>query len=265
MQDKLDTHIIRSQLSAQALQDFSTILAFPIIDSTNTYLLNLPELEQHSGYVCLAEQQTAGRGRQGREWVSPPMQNIYLSVLWKISATQNISGLSLVVGMAILNALKKINIHHAQIKWPNDIVINNQKLAGILLEIAHTQYVVIGIGLNVAMSLDTPVGQPWISTAQLTSRQVQRNEIVAHILNALSEELHEFNLHGLQSVCMDWPNIDALNNQTIHVQQGHQQLSGIAQGINAEGALLLCHENKQIALYSGEVTKITNKGSSLHS
>ncbi|MFI4954690.1 MAG: biotin--[acetyl-CoA-carboxylase] ligase, partial [Gammaproteobacteria bacterium] len=214
MQDTLDTNIILSQLSPQSQQAFPTIIAFPTISSTNTYLLNLPELEQHSGYVCLAEQQTAGRGRQGRQWISPPMQNIYLSLLWKIPQTRSISGLSLVVGMAILNALRKIKINHAQIKWPNDIVVNNQKLAGILLEISNTNYIVIGIGLNVHMSSNIDVGQPWVSTAQLTSAHLERNEIIAHMLNALSEELHEFTLHGLQSVCVDWPSIDALKDQS---------------------------------------------------
>lgn len=260
MLDKLDAAIIRHHLSPAAQQDFTTLVVFSSLASTNTYLLELPVLEQHSGYVCLAEQQTAGRGRQGRVWISPPQQNIYLSVLWKIPANRNMCGFSLVVGMAVINALKNLAITHAQIKWPNDIVINQHKLAGILLEITQFNYVVIGIGLNVRMSQEIEVGQPWVSVAQLTSIPIQRNEIVAHLLNALSVELQAFTQHGLQSVYMDWPAHDALKNQRILVQQGMQELCGIATGINTEGALLLQQEDQCIPIYSGEVTKIIRLG-----
>lgn len=258
-QDLLNADILRSHLTPQARTAFGTLLVLPTINSTNSYLLNLPSLEVHSGYVCIAEEQTAGRGRQGRSWHSPTAQNIYLSVLWEIPSKQSITGLSLVVAMAVLRALQRVNIP-AQIKWPNDIIVDGKKLAGILLEMdtrqASQHFIVIGVGVNIGMTHTSEIDQPWISTEQILGQQINRNEFTAQILNRLLEELNEFTAHGLQSLHTDWPETDALKGQHISIQQGNQTHTGIAQGISPDGALLLATEHEVLTLYSGEVFNI---------
>jgi BirA family biotin operon repressor/biotin-[acetyl-CoA-carboxylase] ligase len=252
----LNSAAIEQHLSADAKRYFSPIEIFPELDSTNTYLLNKHE----TGAVCLAEQQTAGRGRQGREWISPYARNIYLSVLGEVPNTPSVSGLSLVAGLSVIQALNALGVEDLRIKWPNDIVYKERKLAGILLEVARhtatTVQVVIGIGINVDMPQDANINQPWIDVKTLRPQPLSRNEMVGHLLNVLYAQIKAFNTQQLTAVLQQWPLLDALHDKPVNIQQGAQLLTGVAKGINAQGMLQLQQGEKILTIGSGEVTQL---------
>ncbi len=122
-----------SVLNSSVATPFALI---PVIESTNQYILdNARELD--SGFVCIAEYQSKGRGRRGREWISPFGSNLYLSMFWQLEAGMAAAmGLSLVVGIAIAEAIEKLGIEGIKLKWPNDLYHNDKKLAGILVEMS---------------------------------------------------------------------------------------------------------------------------------
>lgn len=140
----------------------------PEVDSTNEYLKRLAFGGARSGTACLAEWQTCGRGRRGREWVSPFGANVYLSLLWRFSeGTAALGALSLAAAVAVKRALDELAAGGVELKWPNDVQWHGRKLAGILLELGGEAdgpcYVVAGVGINVAMpeSRAADIGQPW--------------------------------------------------------------------------------------------------------
>lgn len=249
----LNAASISEKLHTEIHSIFSPIEIFPTIDSTNNHLLQLPDTQKHSGYVCLAETQTAGRGRLGRTWVSPANENIYISILWKIPIEKRY-GLSLIVGMAVLECLKNSGIASAKIKWPNDITLNGKKLAGVLIE-AVGDYVVIGIGINANMTHANDITQAWTSIAQEIG-MVDRNKVVAELLYFLQKELNQFETQGLKPTQEIWSSVDALNNQNITIEQNGIFHEGIAKGISQQGALLLQTPSGLKPFYSGEITKL---------
>ena len=146
----LDAKIIHQHLDAEIKTTLRSISIFPEIESTNGYLLKQADIDFH---LCLAERQTAGRGRRGRPWISPFARNIYFSLGWRSnSGISALKGLSLLVGCAVIRVLRKIGLQKPGLKWPNDILAAEKKLAGILVEIrgdlAGECELVIGIGLN---------------------------------------------------------------------------------------------------------------------
>lgn len=253
MNNTLNADNILSNLPPEINSIFSPIAIFPTIDSTNNYLLQLPETQKRSGYVCLAETQTAGRGRLGRTWLSPANENIYMSLLWKMPIEKR-SGLSLIVGMAVLECLKNSGMASAKIKWPNDITLNGKKLAGILIE-AVGDYVVIGIGINANMTHANDITQAWTSIAQEIGT-VDRNKVVAELFYFLQKELNQFETQGLKPTQEIWSSVDALNNLNITIEQNGIFHEGIAKGINEQGALLLQTPSGLKPFYSGEITKL---------
>ena len=161
-----------------------------IIDSTNQYLKEtLPLLA--NGHVCLAEAQTAGRGRHGRKWVSPYGASLYLSYFWRFAAGyQAISGLSLAVGVAITETLSEVGVKDVQLKWPNDLYSQNRKLAGVLVEVEGQMGAacdcIIGIGLNIDLSdQQDEIDQPWIDLHRIVDAPVDRNKLAAVLTEKL--------------------------------------------------------------------------------
>jgi BirA family transcriptional regulator, biotin operon repressor / biotin---[acetyl-CoA-carboxylase] ligase len=145
---------INAVLSEQNKALISTLEIHDTLNSTNSYLMERSQQNAPSGFICFAEHQTAGKGRRGRQWVSPYGNNIYLSILWRfqyggIAVT---AGLSLAMGVAVIRALRQHNIHDVGLKWPNDIYYQGKKLGGILIEVSGETdgpcAAVIGLGLN---------------------------------------------------------------------------------------------------------------------
>lgn len=230
-----------------------------IIDSTNQYVKDAkgPKV---NGYVCLAEAQTAGRGRHGRTWVSPYGASIYMSMFWSFQGGhQAISGLSLVVGIAIVKALKGLGVDDVKLKWPNDVYLQGKKLAGVLVEVEGQLGAacdcVIGIGLNVDLpTTNLAIDQPWTDLAKGSGIEVDRNVLAAALINELTTCLTEFESGGLRQYVNEWNALDFFHKQTVKLLMGDKQFNGTAIGINIDGALLLDREGKVEAYHGGEIS-----------
>lgn len=170
---------------------------FDTIDSTNDYLLAQKNV---TTVVCLAEQQTKGKGRLGREWHSPHGKNIYLSYRCHLAKPMGeIGTLSMRVGELVCGVLNQLGIKEGlTVKWPNDVLFEGKKIAGILIEVQpgaeNSSYVVIGIGLNVNQMSDdnNHISQPWTSMQAIMGHEFDRNQIVAALINILTKEMHKF-------------------------------------------------------------------------
>lgn len=234
---------------------------FDVIDSTNAYLLELAKQGEATGHACLAEQQHAGRGRRGRNWISPPGGNVYLSLLWRFNAgATQLGGLSLAMGLAVTRALGEIGFEDARVKWPNDILFNNRKLGGILLEMTGEAsgpcVVVAGIGLNVRApeALMSAVEQDWTDLESALANKVARNRLVGHLLSHLIATVRQFEQQGFPSFQREWNANHAFAGQEVELHLPGRRLRGIAQGVDQNGALLLAHDGKLQRFHSGEVS-----------
>lgn len=234
----LDAQLIQAQLTP-AIKDLLHIHCLNQVDSTNRWVLQAGECAS----VCIAEQQTAGRGRRGRNWHSPLGANIYLSLRWCFPhVPAHLSLLSLVTGLAVAEALQRIGIQGHGVKWPNDLYYHNKKLGGILLEsVGSLTQVVIGIGLNVNMlpTQGETIDQPWTSLQQIQGRVIERNALIAQILNLLVVDLQAFLQWDMAQFQRHWQQWDVLNKQQVRVLSGDESIEGIAQGIDSQGQLCL--------------------------
>jgi BirA family biotin operon repressor/biotin-[acetyl-CoA-carboxylase] ligase len=236
------------------------------IDSTNSHTLRRIrngslDLAPGQTYVCLAEMQTAGKGRRGRQWVSPFGHNLYLSMVEVYEGgASELEGLSLVVGLALVKALHASGFSGLGLKWPNDLLWQGKKLAWILVEIngdiAGTCQVVIGLGLNlkhneVAMQ---SVSQPWASLAQLGFEQVHRNLLLGRILEHQLNALEQYKSVGFASFIPDWQQHDVTVGKKLELNTSMGVVAGVGEGVDASGALVLRTEHGIRRFYGGEIS-----------
>lgn len=232
------------------------------IESTNACLLERSAAGAPSGQVCLAERQTAGRGRRGRQWVSPFGSNIYLSILWRYPlAPVELSGLSLAAGLAVVHALACQGIEGIGLKWPNDILWQGRKLAGLLLEVRGESegpsQVVLGIGLNTRLSRRQAeaIDQPWVDLASIPrGEKISRNRLAAELVDRLLEALDEFERHGLSPLLEQWRRHDLYHGKAVRLHMGNRTVEGVHYGIDETGALLLANGGGVRAYHAGEVS-----------
>lgn len=231
----LNETVILQHLNAAGFNKPIHIHVLESVDSTNRFLKDLPA--SNAIEVCCAETQTSGRGRFGRSWDSPFGQNIYCSIRWHFDCDlSQLSGLSLVVSMAILSILQPID-NDIRIKWPNDLLWHGKKLCGCLIESMGCSDVVIGIGLNVnAKNLH------WGSLHEITGQHFDRNTLISQLLIQLDKHLKQFIMQGLTSFISTWQQVDYLYGQWVVVSQPAGHLSGRAMGIDALGQLRLTDE-----------------------
>ena len=256
----LDRAVIEAQLTQSARASLASIEILDELESTNTRLMSLPPAEKVSGLACVAEYQTAGRGRIGRQWVSPFGGNICLSVLWQFTDQRLVAGLSLAVGVAVMRALQGVGVRGAQLKWPNDVLWQGRKLGGILLEVtgeAHGVYdVVLGIGINVALgqAQTAAIDQPWAELREILPAPVPRNRLVANILEALVDVLCAHERGGLARHIDEWRSYHGDDGKAAHLYQGTRQIAGIVAGVTDDGLLLLDTESEGLrAFASGDL------------
>ncbi|OIQ25334.1 bifunctional biotin--[acetyl-CoA-carboxylase] ligase/biotin operon repressor BirA [uncultured Vibrio sp.] len=251
----------------------------PIIDSTNQYLLDRVE-QLESGSACIAEYQAKGRGRRGREWVSPFGSNLYLSIYWRLDAGMAAAmGLSLVVGVAIVEALEKLGIDGVKLKWPNDLYFEDKKLAGILVEMSGqagaAANLVIGMGINLNMATDNQgtsqsvtenITQPWVSLSQVCDSlpnqhlaKIDRNELAATLINTLHHTLEDYEMRGMNGFVERWNRLDNFIGRKVKLIMGSREIEGISQGIDAQGAVLLETEQGIESFIGGEISLRSNE------
>jgi BirA family biotin operon repressor/biotin-[acetyl-CoA-carboxylase] ligase len=258
----LDPQQILGGLSPEAHACINGLDVHDCVDSTNAHLMRLASEGAPSGRVCLAEQQTAGRGRRGREWVSPYGSNIYLSILWRYPlAPVQLSGLSLAAGVATVRALKRLGVKDIGLKWPNDILCQGRKLAGLLLEVAGESQgpsrVVLGLGLNTSLTdaQAQTIDQPWIDLATVPGgRKVSRNRLASELLDQLLMVLTAFESNGLAPLLDEWHEYDLYHGRAISLRMVNRSIEGVHQGIDQTGALLLAVNGKVQAYHAGEVS-----------
>lgn len=262
--DLLDGAAITAALSVVARPHLSNIAIFQTINSTNTYARELAEKSAASGAVILAEQQTAGRGRRGKSWVSPFAANIYLSIVWDFEqGAQALEGLSLAIGVAVKRALAAHGVQGVKLKWPNDIYVEQKKLGGILLEMigdpAGHCSVIVGVGLNVAMPVlqANAIDQDWTDvTTELQSQQSSgalpaRNKLAAALISEILPLLSTFQAQGFAAYRDEWQAADAFYGQAAVISTPKQSISGIVKGVETNGALRLELDGGKIESFIG--------------
>lgn len=260
--DFLDYHTLTKQLIPATANTLKSIDLFDTLDSTNDYLLSRVYETSKMPRVCLSEHQSAGKGRRGRRWFAPYAQNIYCSTLWPfMHGDTDLHGLSLAIGVAVCQTLEQLGVTKGLgIKWPNDVMLQDQKLAGILCEIrgeVNTRYmVVIGIGINVHMLTDPDgaISQPFASILKNTQIHLNRNLLAATLLNQLTATLKQFQQTGLSPFLADFKKRDALYNKPLRFLRGDNIIEGTGDGINTQGLLRIKQADDQIIqVNSGEV------------
>jgi BirA family biotin operon repressor/biotin-[acetyl-CoA-carboxylase] ligase len=211
---------------------------------------------------CLAERQTAGKGRRGKPWFSPFAQNIYMSLLWHFPRDLSaLSGLSLVAAIAIAKALQQLGVTDLKLKWPNDISWQHKKLSGCLIEISGESHdiasTVIGVGINVHMTSEqtTDITQPWVDLHQITGQIYDRNQLISLVLNEIIQSLVLFQEQGFSPFMDSWKSFDLAYGKIVSLITSLGTIQGIGRGINEQGHLLLELETKELkAFSSGEVS-----------
>ncbi len=259
--DLLDADLIRQSLSARA-----RALAGPInvawqVDSTNSALLREAAAGAPAGCILLAEFQSAGRGRHGRKWIAPLASSICLSVLWRCDGLARLGGLSVAVGLALSRACAALGLPAALVKWPNDLVVDDAKLAGVLVEAGGEwhggAHVVVGVGINWCLpaSLRAAIDQPSTDLAAALSPLPSRNLVVARVLDELLPLLDATAREGAVAQLGDYAKHDALAGRRVDVVDGTQRWSGTALGIGSHGELLVRDDAGRIhALRAAEVS-----------
>ena len=251
---------LRDLLPARLDKRLGTLELHWEIDSTSSEIqrrqADLPDLS-----MVLAETQTAGRGRRGRSWVSPPGLNVYLSCLKRFDGGfAALSGLSLAVGVIVMRTLAALGIEGAGLKWPNDVLSEGGKLAGILVELGGEYQgpcaAIIGVGLNVRLTaaLREQAGQPVNDLATLAGKAPDRNRVAAALMATLAEGLEQFERDGFAAFVDEYARYDLLRGKPVRVQGPQALLEGVGAGVDARGALLLQTDDGLHRIDSADVT-----------
>lgn len=256
----LDEGALLESLDAAARGRIARLELHPEIDSTNSHLMREAARGAPSGLVALAERQSAGRGRRGREWVSPFGVNLYLSMLWRYPlAPAALGGASLAVGAVVAEVLSAAGAEGIALKWPNDLLWRRRKLAGLLLEVAGESqgpsHLVVGLGLNLdmAQAQGKTIDQPWCALTE-TGARIGRNALAAHLIAALGEALELYGRRGLEPFVERWAHFDALRGEPVRLLLGERCIEGVHAGIASDGALLLDTAEGRRAFQAGEVS-----------
>lgn len=232
---------------------------FDEIVSTNGFMLD-HTTELKNGDVCVAEYQSAGRGRRGRTWVSPYGHHLYFSLFWTFpQGMAQAMGLSLVVACTLVEVLKSFGVENIGVKWPNDIYLDNKKLAGILIEMsgqADSQcQLIIGVGVNMAMSEEQGKGieQPWSDLSELVDMP-DKTALVIALQKQLKRDIQLFEREGLAAFKTRWQAADLFYGREIRLLMGEKSVEGICRGVDEQGAVLLETADGVQAFIGGEIS-----------
>ncbi|UGS42608.1 bifunctional biotin--[acetyl-CoA-carboxylase] ligase/biotin operon repressor BirA [Pseudocitrobacter corydidari] len=249
----LEEERIRQQI------EYGNVAVLPVIDSTNQYLLDRIH-DLHSGDACVAEYQTAGRGRRGRKWFSPFGANLYLSMYWRLEQGPAAAiGLSLVIGIVMAEVLQSLGADQVRVKWPNDLYLNDRKLAGILVELTgktgDAAQIVIGAGINLVMRHveNDVINQGWINL-QEAGISIDRNTLAVRLIKELRDSLRLFEQEGLTPYLTRWKRLDNFIDRPVKLIIGDKEIFGVSRGIDSQGALLLEQDGVIKPWVGGEIS-----------
>ncbi len=232
---------------------------FNELPSTNAFLLkHVTELT--SGDICIAEYQSSGRGRRGRNWVSPYGCHLYCSIYWKLElGMSQASGLSLVVACSLVKVLQSFGIDDLGVKWPNDIYLNNKKLAGVLIEMSGQAdcecHLVVGIGINISMSQfqGDKIDQAWSDLSAVTCCP-SKTQLVIALQKQLHHDFSIFEVQGLNAFLERWQAVDVFLGKQVRLLMGESLINGICKGIDKSGAIVLETDEGIKAYVGGEIS-----------
>ena len=251
----LDKEKILSKLSNE-FRSKVVLEVFDTISSTNDYLLLKEKNKNKDIKICIAEEQTKGRGRRGKSWISPKFKNIYFS-LNSYLKKEDLSGLSIAVALSVSKVLSKINLM-SFIKWPNDLLVGNKKICGILIETAKVgelTKVVIGIGINVNMEYSELIDQEWTSIKLEKKQSVDRNSIITEMINQLCITLNKFEQEEFDYFLKKFTSLDLLKDKEFTLKDKPNE-TFIGKGIDNKGLLIAQNLKDQriVKFSSGEVS-----------
>jgi len=245
------------------------VQVFEQLDSTNKHLIRHLDksLSLQTPVLCVAGHQTAGVGRRGKPWHSP-VDSITLSLLYGFpKPAAALMGLSLVTGIAVAEGLEDIAAGKVGLKWPNDIIVNDRKLAGILIEVpkASTQQssVVTGIGINFRHGQEhEQIDQPFVVLESLSEKLPERSELIGQLAGRILTAYALFAEAGWQAFAEQWREYDYLNGQSVRIiraaggegAENTTDLAGIARGVSSDGGLIVEHDSESQVYYGGEVS-----------
>lgn len=224
---------------------------FDSIPSTNDYLSSLTFSPRTQ--VCITTQQTQGKGQYNRQWLSGKDNSILLSIRRMFSTNVSLNGLSLVIGLALVEVLKNYGIAGLQLKWPNDVYYQDKKLAGILVENAiqnKTQSVVIGIGINVKVDIDCQT--PWTDLHSISKTSINQFNLSKDLINTILRFCRVFETKSFTHFTQQWAGVDYLVGKQVQYDDKKQKFSGLCCGVNNEGALLVETKNAIKQVYSSQ-------------
>ena len=240
----LDADLIRSLLSSDGGRRLAGLTLFPSVASTNDLAMAAPPASPGAAKVWLAEHQSAGRGRRGRQWVSVFGASLYLSMAWVFDRPMSaIAGLSLVAGIAVAETLERLGVPDVALKWPNDVVVDGRKLSGILVEASGEANgpatAVVGVGLNVHLppAVGRTIDQPWIDLRGLGLSGVGRNALAAALIDALIDNCANYARHPLSEFLPRWREYDALRDRMVQLNVSGKLREGRYLGVAPSGAV----------------------------
>ena len=267
---RLDARCIGELLPHNIRMQLGEILVMDCVTSTNEVareaIAHAIDSADLHGRIYFAEAQSQGRGRNGHAWVSPYGCNLYASLIWRFEqGITHISGLSLALGLAVLTALEALGVSGLQLKWPNDVLINKKKVAGILVETSGDLLgpccAVIGIGINAGMTPEqgADIEQSWIALRELLDESlIDRNQIAAMLLAEVVNHLTVLSQKGFRALQVQWNAHDAFAEQPIAMTWSKQRVEGIGKGVREDGALCVQVNNELHYFLSGEISMRMN-------
>ncbi len=260
----LDAGQIRAPIAGPSGQCLDTLEVFAEIDSTNSYLMQQPAPEPGRFRVALAEHQTAGRGRRDKGWQSPASCGLCMSMAYTFAKPrQDLPAASLAVGVGVARVLESTGLTGVGLKWPNDIVVRNGKLGGILTEVQRWRdrqaTIVVGVGINIDLgqhrdSIDVSPGVGGVSDLAGCGVCIRsRSALSATLIEALFDTLVEFEADGFAGFAGDYARYDWLKGLAVIVDLPEGPVDGVSEGVDNEGALILLTNTGRRRILSGSV------------
>ena len=271
----LDADSIRASLAESTIARLVALEAFEAIESTNTYLMHEAAPPPDHVRVAITDNQTAGRGRHGRTWQSPPGSGLCLSLAWTYhDAPSNLPALTLAIGLGVTDALLDLGIGGVELKWPNDLVALDGKLGGILTETQTLPggaiKVVTGVGINVELNEHLDFGEEadWArrtsDIAGLTASVPDRDAMAACLIDRLCAVFADYALGGFGAYAARWSARDWLRGRAVTVDTARDQLTGVGAGVADDGALLIDIGAADLQrITSGSVVMVGQRGARL--
>lgn len=265
---ELDATEIFSAINLNEPKKLIGIKLFDEINSTNDYLKKNNLAGQQPFQVVIAEHQTAGRGQYGKKWVSEKNKGLWMSLAFNIKKEPRLTQLSLLVGHIVAKKLLALGVKNIGLKWPNDLIIEGQKLGGILIDsVAYKRdYLKVIIGLGINISLPSKTNEVFsgddlkpIALGTMMNKVPALNFLAAQCIESMYHAIEEFQQKNFSILSKEWAEFDLLYGQQVIVKTLNEKLEGLAQGISSEGELLVLNTEGLHHVASGSVRKLNNK------